>query len=166
MIKLVYLGLGSNLKHPQYQIKTAIQALSYHPKIKLLKISSVYQSQAFGLLQPQPDYINQVVKIATVLTPLALLKYCQQLENQQGRVRKEHWGARTLDIDILLYHQQIIRQPLLTIPHPRLHLRAFVIQPLAEIYHTLKLPKLSENLIELRDQTKDQQIHVISERHN
>jgi len=158
MNQLVYLGLGANLKNPKYQIKKALTKISQHPKIKILKIAPFYQTQAIGNNTPQPDYINSVVKIKTRLSAYQLLKYCQQLENQQGRIRKEHWGARTLDIDILLYHQQIINIPLLIIPHPRMHQRAFVLNPLSDINPKIKIPKIPKSLTTLLLETKNQNI--------
>jgi 2-amino-4-hydroxy-6-hydroxymethyldihydropteridine diphosphokinase len=134
-----YLSLGSNLRSPERQIRQAIRLLSTIPQSTLHKQSALYFNQAVGL-RAQPDFCNAVVSLNTRLTPTELLHYCQQLEYGQGRVRKRRWGARTLDIDILLYGQFACQTPTLTLPHPRLLERNFVLIPLAQISPHLILP--------------------------
>jgi 2-amino-4-hydroxy-6-hydroxymethyldihydropteridine diphosphokinase len=136
----VYLGLGSNLSDPIQQIQQAISVISTHDEINTLACSSLYISQPMGP-QDQPDYFNAVLKINTLLKPLALLDKLQAIENIAGRVRKDQrWGARVLDIDILLYNNEVIKNDRLTIPHYGLQEREFVVIPLAEIDNQLQLP--------------------------
>lgn len=136
----VYLGLGSNLSTPVQQLQQAIISLKELPKTHLLQTSSAYHSAPMGPAD-QPDYVNAVVRLATLLSPTELLSHCQQIELAQGRQRKGlRWGARTLDIDILLFNDQIIDTTALTIPHCGMKQREFVLYPLAEISPDLKLP--------------------------
>jgi 2-amino-4-hydroxy-6-hydroxymethyldihydropteridine diphosphokinase len=135
-----FIGLGSNLssqsegieKNPQNQVTDAIKSITENPKITLLAVSSLYQTPAIGP-GDQPDYVNAAITIETCLDAYALLVVLQQIENQQGRIRKEHWGARTLDLDILIYGQLIENTAQLTLPHPRAHERAFVLAPLTDL---------------------------------
>lgn len=129
---IAYLGLGSNLDQPRRQVLKAITELQQWPGITVTKHSALYQTQPVGP-QDQPDFINAAVEIDTDLSPQALLVACQALEQQHGRVRQRHWGERTLDIDILLYGDVQLDTPALTIPHPRMHEREFVLRPLADI---------------------------------
>lgn len=134
-----YLGLGSNLSSPQRQIHLAYQALKALPQTEVLMISSLYQSEAAGVFG-QPNYCNAVVSIKTRLPAHLLLTHCQKLEATHGRVRKKHWAARTLDIDLLLYGQDTIKTPDLTLPHPQLHVRDFMLTPLLELWPDANLP--------------------------
>lgn len=135
-----FLGLGSNLNTPLAQLKTAINALAQVPLIDVVAASSFYQSLPMGPSE-QPDYINAVVEVHTQLACTALLKATQKIELEHGRVRKdERWGPRTLDIDILLYGQQIINEPNLIVPHYGMKQREFVLYPLAELAPELILP--------------------------
>ena len=127
-----YIGLGSNLAAPISQIKQAHQAIKALDNVTEVAFSSLYASPPMGS-QDQPDYINAVMAISTNLTPINLLRCLQSIENQQGRVRKEHWGARTLDLDLLLYADEKINLPDLIVPHVGLSERAFVVYPLQEI---------------------------------
>ncbi|MDO8953927.1 MAG: 2-amino-4-hydroxy-6-hydroxymethyldihydropteridine diphosphokinase [Gammaproteobacteria bacterium] len=136
---IVFLGLGSNLNSPIDQINQAITELANLPRTTMLDHSSLHHSKPLGP-QDQPDFINAVVKLETELAPMDLLKACQALEQQHGRIKTRHWGERTLDIDILLYGNQLIDLPELTVPHPEMMNRAFVLQPLAEIAPELILP--------------------------
>ena len=129
-----WLGLGSNLADPAQQIAAAQAAIAALPDSRLVACSSGYRSAAWGASTPQPDYINAVVAIDTTLSPLTLLRELHRIERAQGRVRSgERYAARTLDIDLLLYGDQQLATPELTVPHPRLHERAFVLLPLAEL---------------------------------
>lgn len=134
-----YIGLGSNLDDPLTQLKSAISHLKQLPLTSLVGLSSLYQSAPVGP-QDQPDYINAVAALDTELEPLTLLDALQAIETKQGRVRKTHWGARTLDLDILLFGNQVINHPRLIVPHPYLSQRAFVLTPLADISPDLQLP--------------------------
>ena len=137
---IVYVGLGSNLSDPEQQIINAVKQLNTLPQSKLTAISSLYFSRPMGP-QDQPDYMNAVAELNTHLQPLELLNHLQAIENNAGREHKDNrWGARILDLDILLYGQETIENERLTVPHYGLHLREFVLLPLAEIAPTLCLP--------------------------
>lgn len=137
-----YVGLGSNLDEPLNQVHRAIEALRQHPAIHLLRRSPWYGSKAVGP-GDQPDYVNGVIELETSLKPEALLTVLQGIEQAQGRVRELRWGARTLDLDILLYGDLCHNTPDLQIPHPRLAERAFVLAPLADLAPDLTLPAIS-----------------------
>ncbi len=129
----VYLGLGSNLENPAQQIRLARQCIAKQVNIEELAFSSLYSSPPMGP-QDQPDYVNAVMSVNTDLSAGALLKQLHQIENDFGRDREgERWGARTLDLDILLYADQQIDQPDLKVPHIGISERAFVMYPLSEI---------------------------------
>ena len=138
-MSIVYIALGSNLNMPIQQLKLAIKAMADLPDTEIKKVSSLYQSQPLGP-QDQPDYVNAVACLETGLSPLALLDALQNIENEQGRIRLRRWGERTLDLDILLYDNQIIRNERLTVPHYDMQNREFVIVPLYEISPELILP--------------------------
>lgn len=157
---LVYIGLGSNLNTPILQIKTALIALNNMAEIKITAISSLYGSRPMGP-QDQPDYINAVLALETTLSPIALLDVLQQIELDSGRIRKdERWGARTLDLDILLFDQQIIDSERLTVPHYGIKEREFVLIPLAEIAPELHLPS-GENIATLANNIAQNDLAVI-----
>ncbi|MEL7292234.1 MAG: 2-amino-4-hydroxy-6-hydroxymethyldihydropteridine diphosphokinase [Pseudomonadota bacterium] len=136
----VFIAVGSNLSSPVAQANAAIEALKTLPKSQFVCASSLYSSTPMGP-QNQPDYINAVVEINTELTPLELLDCTQTIELEQGRVRKEErWGPRTLDLDILLYGNEVMDSERLTVPHYGMKEREFVLYPLAEIAPNLTLP--------------------------
>lgn len=134
-----FIGLGSNLADPASQIKAAVSALKALPQSTFLCCSSLYVSPPMGP-QDQPDYVNAVVSVDTTLSPHALLEHLQAIEKAHGRERKRHWGARTLDLDILVYDQLTVNDGMLNIPHPGIALRSFVLYPLAEIAPELTIP--------------------------
>lgn len=138
---LAYIGLGSNLKGPKDQIEKALRVLSEAKETTLLSVSSFYQSKPL-LDIPGPNYLNVVCKIETDLSAFDLLNFCQEIEDNQHRVRKVKWDSRTIDLDILLYGDQILATKRLNIPHPEMINRAFVLLPLFEIEPRLKLPLL------------------------
>ncbi|WP_206610637.1 2-amino-4-hydroxy-6-hydroxymethyldihydropteridine diphosphokinase [Marinomonas rhizomae] len=127
-----YIGLGSNLKNPVAQLDRAIDTLKKHDDLKNLRVSSIYGSKPVGP-QDQPDYINAVARLDTLLSPIELLDLLQSIEQSQRRVRERHWGPRTLDLDLLLYGQETIQLPRLTVPHPFMLERGFVIKPLSDL---------------------------------
>ena len=127
-----YIGIGSNLENPIAQLDRAIEALKRHNDLNDVRISSIYGSKPVGP-QDQPDYINAVATFTTHLTPIALLDLLQSLEQAQRRVRERHWGPRTLDLDLLLYGQEKIQLPRLTVPHTFMLERGFVMQPLSDL---------------------------------
>ncbi len=136
---LVFIGIGSNLQDPLQQVRLATDRLAQLPKTIFGQASACYQSPPFGPVE-QPDFVNRVVSIDTKLSPEELLDALQAIEHEQGRVRLQHWGPRTIDLDILLYGEQVIATSRLTVPHPGLKERAFVLYPLAEIAPQLILP--------------------------
>jgi len=127
-----YVALGSNLGDPLAQLQRAAAALAGLPGSRLLAFSAVYRSAAIGPGE-QPDYLNAAIRLATTLPPLALLDRMQAIETQQGRERRQRWGARTLDLDLLLYGDRAVDEPRLTVPHPRLAGRPFALYPLADV---------------------------------
>jgi 2-amino-4-hydroxy-6-hydroxymethyldihydropteridine diphosphokinase len=134
-----YIALGANLDQPQRRVQAAIKALDDLPQTRLLRASSLYRSAPLGLLA-QPDFINAVTLVATCLPAQALLHALHAQEAAQGRVRVIPNAPRTLDLDLLLYADVVTRMPELVLPHPRLHLRAFVLLPLHEIAPDLHIP--------------------------
>ena len=131
-----YVGLGSNLANelgsPVEHLQQAFEMLQSEEKIRTVRISSFYGSVPMGP-QDQPDFVNAVAGFETIFTPFELLKYCQSLEQQAKRARLRHWGERSLDVDILIYGDERIAEPTLTIPHAGLHERNFVLIPLREL---------------------------------
>jgi len=148
----VYIGLGSNLQNPALQIQDAVIAIKLIPQSSISAISSLYCSQPMGP-QDQPDYMNAVLELATDLAPEPLLDELQAIENNAGRVRKDNrWGPRILDLDIILFGDDIIDTERLTVPHYGMKNREFVLLPLAEIApeHILpdgcKISHLADNI--------------------
>jgi 2-amino-4-hydroxy-6-hydroxymethyldihydropteridine diphosphokinase len=140
MTQVVFIGLGSNLSEPRQQLQEAVKHLAVLPATTLLSISSLYQSRPMGP-QDQPDYLNAVACLETELEPEALLDQLQAIEADQGRLRDgQRWGARTLDLDILLYGALSMNTSRLIIPHPGTHEREFVLLPLKEIAPDLDIP--------------------------
>ncbi|MDZ7870249.1 MAG: 2-amino-4-hydroxy-6-hydroxymethyldihydropteridine diphosphokinase [Rheinheimera sp.] len=138
----VYIGLGANLAEPVLQLQRAVTALKQLPDSQLVAVSSFYGSKPMGP-QDQPDYVNAVAALDTTLAADTLLDELQRIELEQGRQRKdERWGPRTLDLDILLYGDEILATPRLTVPHYGLHQREFVIYPLLELAPLLFIPGL------------------------
>lgn len=127
-----FIGLGSNLDNPQAQVRAALGALDQLPDSRVVSSSSLYRTAPVGLRE-QPDFINAVAQIETELGARALLDALLEIERTQNRVRGEKNGPRTLDLDLLLYGDTIICEQDLCVPHPRMHQRAFVLAPLAEI---------------------------------
>ena len=132
-----YLGLGANLGEREKNIRAAIEQIKKIRGVEVLRVSSFYETAAWGVTN-QPDFINAAVKISADIEPLRLLDELQKIEIELGRVRKEHWGARTIDIDILLIDGVKINSERLTVPHKFLYERDFVLVPLVEILPTLK----------------------------
>jgi 2-amino-4-hydroxy-6-hydroxymethyldihydropteridine diphosphokinase len=140
MAEQVYIGLGANLNDPIDTINEAIEALKSLPQCQFLSVSKIYRSAPMGPAD-QPDYINCVVAITTDLTAIQLFQHTCDIEQQHGRTRDgEHWGPRTLDLDILLFGSDMINNDVLTIPHYGLQEREFVIYPLLDIAPDLVLP--------------------------
>ncbi len=158
-MELVYIGLGSNLDSPVKQLDLALVSLSQLPSSTLLSRSSYYGSKPVGP-QDQPDFVNAAALLQTALSPEALLTQLQIIERNQGRVKKRHWGERTIDLDILLYGNLILNSEQLTIPHNELANRDFVLRPLLEMNASLTLPN-GTPLSSLLDTCPDNQLQPI-----
>ena len=136
-----WIGLGSNLDNPRDQVVDALRELAETDGISVLARSSLYLSEPLGP-QDQPDFVNAAALIETTLDPLSLLNVLQAIEQRHGRKRESHWGPRTLDLDLLLYDDEQILHPDLTVPHPAIAERSFVLLPLQEIAPGLVIPGL------------------------
>lgn len=136
----VYLALGSNLQDPLQQVENALAAIDQIPDTVRQATSPFYRTPPYGPAD-QPDYLNAVIALDTMLSPEELLNHTQRIELEQGRVRKaERWGPRTLDLDILLFADLQITSPRLTVPHYDMHQRAFMLLPLNDIAPGCQLP--------------------------
>jgi len=135
-----FIGLGANLGEPEAQVRRAIAALGTLPRTRLLAASSLYRSAPVGVGE-QPDFINAVAQIETALSARALLEELLTAEARFGRERPSPGAPRTLDLDLLLYGDEVIAVPGLVVPHPRMHERAFVLMPLAEIAPEVSIPR-------------------------
>jgi 2-amino-4-hydroxy-6-hydroxymethyldihydropteridine diphosphokinase len=138
-----FIGLGSNLSHPRRQLARALRAIARLPGVRLLATSPNYASAPLGASAPQPDYVNAVALVRTTLRPRALLTALHRIERRQlrRREREPHRNApRTLDLDLLLYGRRRVRLRGLTLPHPRMHERAFVLRPLADVAAHASVP--------------------------
>ncbi|EPQ6908894.1 2-amino-4-hydroxy-6-hydroxymethyldihydropteridine diphosphokinase [Citrobacter freundii] len=137
---LAYIALGSNLASPLEQVNAAIKAIGDIPHSRIVAVSSFYRTPPLGP-QDQPDYLNAAVALETTLAPEELLNHTQRIELQQGRVRKaERWGPRTLDLDIMLFGDEVINTERLTVPHYDMKNRGFMLWPLFEIAPDLSFP--------------------------
>ena len=146
-----YIGLGSNLDGPELQLATALAALRAIPDTTLVKHSSLYRSAPLGP-GDQPDFINAVALLSSHLAVTELLVQLQLIEDRQGRVRHgQRWGPRTLDLDILLYGNDVIDEPGLTVPHPEIRHRNFVLMPLLELAPDIEIPGLGRADVLLAD---------------
>lgn len=136
-----YIGIGSNLDDPAAQVARALVELAALPQTRMLGRSRLYLSRPLGP-QDQPDFVNAAAKLDTDLVPLALLRELQAVEARHGRdrERERHWGPRCLDLDLLIYGELQMQTAELTLPHPRLHERSFVLYPLAELAPELVIP--------------------------
>lgn len=153
----VFLSLGSNLGDRLSNIQQAVSSLNMSDKIKVIKSSSFYETEPWGN-KDQNWFVNAAVAIDTVLEPLELLKYCQNIEYTLGRIRneKEKWQARAIDIDILTYDDKIINiENTLIVPHQFMHLRAFVLVPMLEVKADLVHPVFNKTISELYDELEN-----------
>jgi 2-amino-4-hydroxy-6-hydroxymethyldihydropteridine diphosphokinase len=128
----VYIGLGSNIEDRELHLKEAIRLLQLHPDINICRCSSIYETDPVGFTE-QAAFLNMVIQVYTKLNPTELFQYMLEVESKLGRVRDIRWGPRTIDLDMLLFGQQLIVTPKLLVPHPRMKERAFVLIPLLEI---------------------------------
>ena len=139
---LAFVGLGSNLAHPRRQLARAVRAIGRLPGTRVVAVSANYASAPIGAETPQPDYVNAVVAARTSLGPRALLAALHSVEHRarRRRDRERRNAPRTLDLDLLLFGRRRIRLPGLTVPHPRMHERAFVLRPLADVAPVAIIP--------------------------
>jgi 2-amino-4-hydroxy-6-hydroxymethyldihydropteridine diphosphokinase len=135
---IAYLGLGSNLGDRAAFIAQAIEALRQEKEIHVKRMSSVLETKPVGPLQDQPDFLNTVVEVETSLQPMKLLERLLAIEQKLGRTRTKRWGPRTIDMDILLYGDEQVAIPPLTIPHPEIKNRGFILAGLRELGRTVK----------------------------
>jgi 2-amino-4-hydroxy-6-hydroxymethyldihydropteridine diphosphokinase len=133
-----FLGLGSNLGERLPNLQRAVDLLAATPGVDVLRSSRVYETTPIG--PAQPDFLNVVVEVETALEPGELLAACAEVERELHRVRGIRWGPRTIDVDVLAYGDRVIRTNDLTVPHPRMHERAFVLVPLLELAEDPPLP--------------------------
>ena len=138
---IAYIGIGSNMSEPATQVMHAFRELEDLPGTRLVRCSSLYETEPQGL-RDQPAFVNAVAIIDTTLAPRRLLEGLIEIEERHGRVRMMKNGPRTLDLDILLYGFARVEEDGLTIPHPRLHERAFVLEPLVEVDPDCEIPGL------------------------
>ena len=140
---LAFVGLGSNLAHPRRQLARAVRAIGRLPRIRIIAVSPNYASAPVGCDTPQPDYVNAVVAVRTRLEPRALLAALHSIERRQHRRRDrepKRNASRTLDLDLLMFGHRRINLQGLTVPHPRMHERAFVLRPLADVCAAATIP--------------------------
>jgi 2-amino-4-hydroxy-6-hydroxymethyldihydropteridine diphosphokinase len=147
-MKTAYLGLGSNVGERLEQLESAIKILDNVEGVQVSQISSVYETEPVGYVD-QPNFLNLCVEVKTELTPQQLLQQCFYTEQQLHRVRDIRWGPRTLDVDILLYEDEIIEEENLIVPHPRMRERAFVLTPLNDIAADVVEPRTQLSVSEL-----------------
>lgn len=163
---IAYIALGSNLQQPQQQVLQALIALAQLPQTRLLKQSALYRTTPLDhhnqRYAGQPDFINAVAEVDTELAPLALLHAILEIENRRGRERPYPNAPRVLDMDLLLYDDTMLHTAELTLPHPRMHERGFVLLPLAEIAPLLEIPGHGK-VAELAQTCPDQGVAKIDE---
>lgn len=161
MLHTAFIGLGSNLEDPRGQLLRAFAEIELLPDTRLVARSSLYRSAPLGY-PDQPEFVNAVAKIATALMPQALLQALLEIEHRHGRERVFRNAPRTLDMDVLLYDDKQLHEHGLTIPHPQMHLRAFVLQPLLEIAPDAGIPGIGRAAMAIEG-CKDQVLEMISD---
>lgn len=148
----VYLGLGSNLGDRAAMMRAAVAALDQYAGVRMDApgaVACLYETGPVGGPPGQPPYLNSAVRVVTTLPPVELLNAVLSIETSLGRVRHGHWEARSIDIDVLLYGDLVVRDATLTLPHPHLHERLFVLEPLSEIAGNVPHPVMKQTITEL-----------------
>ena len=146
-----FLGLGSNVGAREKNVAAALNALETTRGISVTKVSSLYETDPVGGPADQPAFINAVAQIETALSAPRLLAVCQKIEEMLGRKRKIHWGPRTIDLDLLIYGDEVHSSAALTIPHPLMHERRFVMEPFVEIAPDFVHPMLNRTARQILD---------------
>ncbi|MFC7061787.1 2-amino-4-hydroxy-6-hydroxymethyldihydropteridine diphosphokinase [Halobacillus seohaensis] len=152
-----YIALGSNMSQREQYLTEAIEQLDNHKKIGVIIQSEIYETAPVGFTD-QNDFLNMVIEVETSLPPLALLDFCQKIERELGRKRVIKWGPRTIDLDILLYNQENMEDERLSIPHPHLHERAFVVVPLAEVNPEVYISSVHQRAQEVLEQLPEEEV--------
>jgi len=146
---IAYIALGANLGDPAANLRRALELLKQSPGIEVIGVSSFIENPAVGGPANSPAFLNGAAEIGTTLSPRALLDRLLEIEKQLGRVRSEKWSPRTIDLDLLLYGSQIIDEQGLTVPHPLMHQRRFVLEPLSEIAPNVVHPVFNRTITDL-----------------
>ena len=139
-MSFAYVGLGSNLGHPRRRLARALTELARLPRSALVAASRNYLTAPVGVSEPQPDYVNAVAALRTALAPGAMLRHLRAIEHRLGRRRERRNAPRVLDLDLLLFGRRRLASTRLTVPHPRMHERAFVLRPLLDIAPAVTIP--------------------------
>jgi dihydroneopterin aldolase/2-amino-4-hydroxy-6-hydroxymethyldihydropteridine diphosphokinase len=148
MWHVAYLSLGSNLGEKESNLNTAIDLLRENPKCKVTKVSDYIQTEPVGGVE-QDDFLNCALELKTLLTPIELLDYIGEIEQKLQRVRTIHWGPRTIDLDILLYDQEVVYNKRLIIPHQQMAFRGFVLEPMCSIAPEVKHPLSGKTIYQM-----------------
>ena len=135
-----YIGLGANLGGREETLRQAIAMLAATDRVAVIRVSELRETDPVGMVD-QPRFLNGAVAVETALAPRELLETLLRIERELGRVRGERWGPRTIDLDLLLYGDEVVDEPGLTVPHPRLHERRFALEPIAELDPTVEVPR-------------------------
>jgi len=151
-----FIALGTNIEPRETHFIKALELLTDHDKLRIEKISSIYETDPVGY-EDQADFLNMVVSVETEFSAEELLVYCQSVENELGRERSIRFGPRTIDLDILLYNHENIKMDRLEIPHPRMHERAFVLVPLGEVAPEVELPGTGKSVQQLLAELPDEE---------
>ncbi len=148
---IAYIGIGSNIGDRLSYVQQSVAMLSSFEGVKILDTSGFYETEPYGYKE-QNWFVNAVAKIETTLSPVELLRICQSVEEKLGRVRSQKWGPRTIDLDILLYGDVVIQNEFLTIPHPGMTDRAYVLVPMLEFDEDILHPVLNKTILQIHSE--------------